>query len=117
MVNAQGAAEDAAGDGDGEDDPVTTTTQNKTPTTTKTTSATTTTQQNSGNQQQGSSNLNGTTNPANNRKRQNRVSMDMCSQQMTQCNSVVRSAAIQSFDLVNLGPDPNDPDFDLLCSP
>jgi hypothetical protein len=115
MVNAQGAADDA--DGDGEEEQVATTAQNRASTTARTTNtATTTTQQSNGNQQQGNNNANGTAGAGNNKKRQNRVSMDMCSQQMTQCNSVVRSAAIQSFDLVNVGPDPNDPDFDLLCA-
>jgi hypothetical protein len=45
------------------------------------------------------------------------LTVDMCQSQMTQCNAVVRAAPFQTFNLVNVGPDPNMPDFDLLCAP
>jgi hypothetical protein len=40
-----------------------------------------------------------------------------CDKQLTACKTAQKSAAVQSFNLEDLGPDPNDPDFELLCEP
>ena len=76
-------------------------------------------QTNGGGNVQGNNNAGNQTSGQNNNKlkRQQKMTVAMCDQQMSQCNTVVRAAAVQSFDLVNLGPDPNDPSFDLLCQP
>lgn len=34
-----------------------------------------------------------------------------------QCNTAQKNAAVQSFHLQDVGPDPNDPDFELYCEP
>lgn len=36
---------------------------------------------------------------------------------IAQCTTVQKNAAVQSFGLEDLGPDPNDPNFELFCEP
>lgn len=50
-------------------------------------------------------------------KASNGITVDACMSQMTQCNTVQRSAPFQTFNLVNVGPDPSMPEYDLLCAP
>lgn len=40
-----------------------------------------------------------------------------CDKQLNACMTAQKSAAVQSFGLQDVGPDPNDPDFELFCEP
>ncbi|KAF2420565.1 hypothetical protein EJ08DRAFT_673168 [Tothia fuscella] len=53
------------------------------------------------------------------RARQNRdnLTTKQCDDQLTACNAAQKSAPFQTFSLENLGPDPANADFDLLCAP
>ncbi|KAE9989420.1 hypothetical protein EG327_002689 [Venturia inaequalis] len=44
-------------------------------------------------------------------------SIDDCNAQKNACNAAQKNAPFQSFNLENLGPDPEMPEFDLFCAP
>lgn len=50
-------------------------------------------------------------------KPENSLSVADCDAQKTACNTAQKNAPFQSFDLENVGPDPDMPEFDLLCAP
>lgn len=45
------------------------------------------------------------------------VSIADCDAQKTSCIAAQKNAPFQSFNLENVGPDPEMPEFDLLCAP
>lgn len=45
------------------------------------------------------------------------LSVADCDAQKTACNAAQKNAPFQSFNLENVGPDPEMPEFDLLCAP
>lgn len=40
-----------------------------------------------------------------------------CDTQKIACNAAQKNAPFQSFNLENVGPDPDMPEFDLFCAP
>ncbi|TID15628.1 hypothetical protein E2P81_ATG07786 [Venturia nashicola] len=45
------------------------------------------------------------------------LSISDCDAQKNACNAAQKNAPFQSFNLENVGPDPEMPEFDLLCAP
>ncbi|KAG9385444.1 hypothetical protein A1F94_004991 [Pyrenophora tritici-repentis] len=70
-------------------------------------------------QQDGGNNNNGSNNGNNNNDNKDKLTVNQCDEQKNKCNAAQKSAPVKDFNSAvastNIGPDPDFPDFDLIC--